>query len=114
MEFSKNACNFILVEFLKRNKFQIIRFIFVGFLSNFLNYGIFSIIYSLTSRINIASFLGYVVGLINSFYFSQKWVFKNTRNKRVIKSIIIFLDTCSSTSATTFGEYLIKLTSRLF
>lgn len=59
-------------------------------MSNVFNFGIYSIIYLLTSKINIASLIGYLVGLINSFYFSKSWVFETKKTIKVKKTFIIF------------------------
>lgn len=56
------------------------RFIVIGFLSTFINYLIFNIIYSISENIVLSSYLGYLIALLNSFIFGKKWVFK-TQNK---------------------------------
>ena len=80
-----------MFNFIKKNKFQILRFIIVGVLSTLLNFFSYSLIYYFTSNLSFASFLGYSFGLLNSFYFSNKWVFQNLRNRRLSYSVIIFL-----------------------
>jgi len=79
------------MRFVQRNKFQILKFVFVGLMSTCINFIIYSFIYNLTFSINLASFLGYCLGLLNSFYFSDKWVFKNSRKKRLKNAFILFL-----------------------
>ena len=56
---------------------EIKRFILVGFGSNALNFLVFILLYRLSATIWIASSLGYIAGLSNSFYFGKVWVFKN-------------------------------------
>ena len=77
--------------FVQRNKFQILKFVFVGLISTCINFIFYSFIYNLTSSINLASFIGYCLGLLNSFYFSDKWVFQNSRKKRLKNAFILFL-----------------------
>jgi len=69
---------------------QIIRFLVVGLISNALNFGVYSLIYLLTLQINLASFLGYLVGLINSFLFSKIWVFRNSKRISLSKAFFLF------------------------
>ena len=76
--------------FLKKNKYQILRFIVVGLFSNLINYTFYSLIYLTNLGINIASVVGYLAGLLNSFYFSKKWVFKNPKVIRLDKAFLIF------------------------
>lgn len=37
-----------------------------------------------------ANLIGYIVGLINSFYWNRRWVF-NSKNKKIIKEALLFL-----------------------
>ena len=77
-------------RFFKKNKIQILKFIIVGLGSTALNFCIYSIIYKLTFAINLASFIGYSVGLLNSFYFSDNWVFSGSRNKKTNYALFLF------------------------
>tara|TARA_Y100000589_G_scaffold328280_1_gene372040 strand:+ start:1698 stop:2072 length:375 start_codon:yes stop_codon:yes gene_type:complete len=52
------------------------RFIVIGFLSTCINYLFFNIIYIISENIVLSSYLGYLMGLLNSFIFGKKWVFK--------------------------------------
>tara|TARA_B100000575_G_C23026782_1_gene591262 strand:- start:195 stop:587 length:393 start_codon:yes stop_codon:yes gene_type:complete len=79
-----------LIRFLKKNKIQILKFAAVGFASTILNFFIYSIIYKLTLRINLASFIGYISGLLNSFYFSDNWIFTRSRNKKINYALFLF------------------------
>ena len=58
-------------------KIEIKRFLFIGFLSPFVNYIVYLILINLTSHITFSSFLGYISGLINSFIFGKTYVFRN-------------------------------------
>tara|TARA_Y100001978_G_scaffold36996_1_gene32981 strand:- start:97 stop:489 length:393 start_codon:yes stop_codon:yes gene_type:complete len=80
-----------LIRFFKKNKIQIIKFALVGLGSSILNFFIYSIIYHLTLRINLASFIGYTFGLLNSFYFSDNWVFSSSRNKKTNYAFSLFV-----------------------
>ena len=62
----------------------------MGLGSTILNFCIYSILYNLTLSINIASIMGYISGLLNSFYFSDKWVFIRSRNKKTNYSLFFF------------------------
>ncbi len=80
-----------MIRFFKKNKIQIIKFALVGLGSSILNFFIYSIIYHLTLRINLASFIGYTFGLLNSFYFSDNWVFSSSRNKKTNYAFSLFV-----------------------
>ena len=80
-----------MISFYKKNKIQIIKFAVVGLGSNVLNFCIYSIIYNLSLGISLASFIGYVCGLLNSFYFSDTWVFSRSRNKKTIYAPFLFI-----------------------
>ena len=62
----------------------------VGLGSTILNFCIYSIVYNLNLGINLASFIGYTCGILNSFYFSDKWVFPSSRGKDLNYSLTIF------------------------
>jgi len=78
-----------LLSFLKRNKYQIIKFGITGILSSALNFLVYFTIYNFLKNANIASFLGYFVGLINSFLFSKNWVFYESKTIKSKKAFVI-------------------------
>ena len=80
-----------MIRFLKKNKIQILKFSLVGLGSTFLNFCIFSIIYRFTSIINLASVLGYLSGLLTSFYLSNNWTFTNSKYKNISYTLILFV-----------------------
>ena len=80
----------IFLLFVKNNKYQIIRFLITGVLSTFLNFIVYKILYESNININIASFSGYSIGLINSFLLSKIWVFNGAHLKELNKSFIFF------------------------
>ena len=82
-------CN--LIRFLKKNKIQILKFGLVGMGSTFLNFCIYSIVYQLTIKINLASFLGYFSGLFTTFYFSNHWTFSKARYKNLSYTLFLFV-----------------------
>tara|TARA_Y100000589_G_C26806105_1_gene487804 strand:- start:79 stop:471 length:393 start_codon:yes stop_codon:yes gene_type:complete len=79
-----------LIRFFQKNKIQILKFAVVGLGSTLLNFFVYTILYNLTLRINIASFVGYTCGLLNSFYFSDNWIFTRSRNKKINKALSLF------------------------
>ena len=80
----------IFFLFFKKNKYQITKFIITGLISSFLNFLVYLILYELGTNINIASFSGYSIGLINSFLFSKNWIFNNSQSKRFNREFILF------------------------
>ena len=80
-----------MLRFFKKNKNQILKFIVVGIGSTVLNFCIYSFVYNLTLVIYLASFLGYTVGLLNSFYFSDNWIFSSSRNKKTSYAFFLFV-----------------------
>ena len=80
-----------MIKFFKTNKIQILKFTVVGLGSTILNFCIYSIIYTLTLSINLASFTGYVGGLLNSFHFADNWVFTKQRNKKNNYALFLFV-----------------------
>ena len=63
----------------------------MGVLSSILNFLVYKLIYIFTSNINLSSFLGYSIGLINSFLCSNKWVFSGNRYTKLDKAFIMFI-----------------------
>ena len=79
-----------MLRFFKKNKIQLLKFSVVGLFSNILNFCIYSIIYKLTLEINLASLMGYTFGLLNSFYFSNNWVFTRSKTKKTYYALFLF------------------------
>ena len=67
------------------------KFGLVGLGSTFLNFCVYSIVYQLTLKINLASFLGYFSGLFTTFYFSNNWTFSKSRYKNLNFTLFLFL-----------------------
>ena len=56
---------------------EINRFIFIGIISTLINYLVYFFSIQITSNLSFSSFLGYSLGLLNSFIFGKKYVFNN-------------------------------------
>ena len=71
------------------------RFILIGFFSTFINYLTFNMIYTFSSNLVLSSYLGYFIGLINSFIFGKKWVFnfqeKISFFKKILYLVVYFI-----------------------
>tara|TARA_B100000963_G_C22022997_1_gene407854 strand:- start:86 stop:478 length:393 start_codon:yes stop_codon:yes gene_type:complete len=80
-----------LISFFKKNKIQILKFSLVGLGSTILNFCVYFIVYNITLRINLASLIGYSLGLLNSFYFSDNWVFRRSINKTTNYALFLFV-----------------------
>ena len=63
------------------NQFK--RFSIVGFLSTLINFGFYYISYKIFESILFASIIGYFMGLINSYIFGKKWVFKSKKSNNI-------------------------------
>ena len=80
-----------MISFFKKNKIQILKFSLVGLGSTILNFCVYFIVYNITLRINLASLIGYSLGLLNSFYFSDNWVFRRSINKTTNYALFLFV-----------------------
>ena len=70
------------------------RFIIIGFLSAFINYFFYVLCYKFSSNILFSSIVGYKIGILNSYIFGKKWVFKRSEDKKItsmFKFLIIYL-----------------------
>ena len=81
----------ILRRFINNHKVQISKFLIVGVLSSIFNFLVYKSTYIFTANINLASVLGYCIGLLNSFLFSSKWVFSNKAYNRLDKAFLMFV-----------------------
>ena len=88
---------------------KISRFIVIGLFSTFINYLIFNITYSLTGYIVLSSYFGYLMGLLNSFIFGKKWVFKVNAKISLIKKILYLIVYFSGGTIMTFVIYKLQL-----
>ena len=69
---------------------QFTKFVIVGLGSTSLNYLSFRVLYYISNLIIFSSAIGYLIGLLNSYFFGLKWVFK-TKSKNYKKTIIKFI-----------------------
>ena len=69
---------------------QFSKFIIIGFISTFINYLLYLLCFAVSKNILFSSSIGYLSGIINSYIFGKKWVFK-IKNKTNLLSIIKFL-----------------------
>jgi len=69
---------------------QFSKFIIIGFISTFINYLLYLLCFKVSKNILFSSSIGYLSGIINSYIFGKKWVFK-IKNKTNLLSIIKFL-----------------------
>ena len=77
-------------RFFKKNNLQILRFIFSGFIASGINFLVYSSIYLVFKKILIASFFGYVIGIVFSYVMAKIWVFKNKSRQNLLKSFPAF------------------------
>ena len=83
--------NFILISFIKKNKFQILKFIIAGCIASAINYFVYSSIYFVFRSIVLSTLLGYSTGLLLSFILAKIWVFKDKSEMKVFKSFEYFI-----------------------
>ena len=70
------------------NQFK--RFSIVGFASTLINFVFYKLILKIFESILFASIIGYLMGLLNSYVFGKKWVFKSKKSTN-IKTITKFI-----------------------
>lgn len=70
------------------NQFK--RYSIVGFVSTLINFIFYNLTLMVFDKILLASFVGYFIGLINSYVFGKKWVFKSKISNN-IKTITKFI-----------------------
>ena len=76
---------------------QFLRFTFIGVQSTLINYLFYIFIYKLFSNLLLASLIGYISGIFNSFIFGKKWVFRSleiTKGSTIVKFAIVYLIGC--------------------
>ena len=70
--------------------YQIKRYSIIGIFSTLINYFFYFIFFRFSGLIVLSSFVGYFMGLLNSYIFGKKWVFKS-RKPNNLKTISKFL-----------------------
>ena len=79
-----------LYNFLKKNNQQILRFIVSGLIASIFNFLSYRSLYLIFNNILFASISGYFTGILVSFIFAKLWVFKNSKNQPLVKSLSLF------------------------
>ena len=72
---------------------QFKRYSIVGACSTLINYFFYYLTFKIFGLIVIASFIGYFMGLLNSYFFGKKWVFNSNKShnlKTISKFLIIY------------------------
>jgi len=69
---------------------QIFRFVVSGLIASFINFIIYSSLYSISKNIVIASFCGYFIGILFSYTLAKIWVFQNKSRQNFLKSFPVF------------------------
>ena len=72
---------------------EIKRFILIGLISTLINYLVYILTIKIYSNIPLSSFLGYSSGLVYSFIFGKKYVFKDLskiNTKLITKFLLIY------------------------
>ena len=79
-----------MYKFLKKNNQQIFRFILSGLIASIFNFLSYRSLYLIFKNILFASIFGYFIGILVSFIFAKSWVFKNSKNQPLVKSLSLF------------------------
>ena len=69
------------------------RYSIVGVFSTLINYFTFYIFLKISNLVVISSFIGYFIGLTNSYFFGKEWVFKSkikNNFKIIFKFILVY------------------------
>lgn len=69
---------------------QFSRFILIGLISTFINYSFYILCFKFSENILFSSLVGYLSGIINSYIYGKKWVFKIKNNINIV-SILKFI-----------------------
>jgi len=73
---------------------QFSRFIIIGLISTFINYLFYIFCFRFSENILFSSLIGYLSGIINSYIYGKKWVFKiknNTNLIFILKFLFVYL-----------------------
>ena len=79
-----------IFDFYKKNNLQIFRFIASGCIASSLNFLVYIAIYLIFKKIFIASFCGYLTGILFSYFLAKIWVFQNKSRQNSIKTFPAF------------------------
>ena len=81
---------FEVYRFVKKNNFQISKFIFSGLIASGFNFLVYISLYLIFKKIVLASFCGYLVGILFSYVLAKLWVFQNKSRQNTLKSFPAF------------------------
>ena len=81
---------FEFYRFVKKNNFQIFKFIFSGLIASGFNFLVYIALYLISKKIVLASFCGYLVGILFSYVLAKLWVFQNKSRQNTLKSFTTF------------------------
>ena len=77
-------------RFVKKNNFQIFKFLVSGLIASGINFLVYSLLYLIFKNLVIASFCGYFIGILLSYVLSKIWVFQNKSRQNLLKSFPAF------------------------
>jgi len=78
---------------LKKTIKQFNRYALIGVFSTLINYSIYNLLFFFTKLIVFSAAIAYIAGIINSYIFGKKWVFKQREgrhNKTFYKFIFVY------------------------
>tara|TARA_B100000401_G_C52639829_1_gene640150 strand:- start:287 stop:709 length:423 start_codon:yes stop_codon:yes gene_type:complete len=76
---------FVYYQFFQKNNLQIFRFIVSGLIASSVNFLAFNSIYLFSKKLFIASFCGYFIGILISYWLAKIWVFQNKTRQNFFK-----------------------------
>lgn len=96
-------------------KNEVLRFIVAGFISTTINYIFFIFFYKISSNLVFSASMGYILGFVNSYIFSKRWVFKNSKrsNKIILKFFFVHILSLSIMNLLIANLILLKIEYRL-
>ena len=77
-------------RFVKKNNFQIFKFLVSGLIASGTNFLVYSSLYFISKKLVIASFGGYFIGILISYVLAKIWVFQNKSRQNLLKSFPTF------------------------
>ena len=77
-------------RFVKKNNFQIFKFLVSGLIASGINFLVYSSLYLIFKNLVIASFCGYFIGILFSYVLAKIWVFKTKSRQNLLKSFPTF------------------------
>ena len=77
-------------RFVKKNNLQIFKFLVSGLIASGINFLVYSSLYLIFKKLVIASFCGYFLGILFSYFLAKIWVFQDKSRQNFIKSFPTF------------------------